>query len=72
MAEETGLDSWFLHEKLVLSLLSKRDAIDLTRPDTLIGATKRAMTSLASSKASFRSLSVGTRQLHAAAVGRVC
>ena len=31
MAEEAGLDSWFLHEKLVLSFLSKRDAIDLTR-----------------------------------------
>lgn len=31
MSEETGLDSWFLHEKLVLSLLSERDATKLTR-----------------------------------------
>lgn len=31
MSEETGLESWFLHEKLVLGLLSERDAIDLTR-----------------------------------------
>jgi hypothetical protein len=31
MSEETGLDSWFLHEKLVLSLLPQRDAIALTR-----------------------------------------
>ncbi|MGB6165445.1 MAG: hypothetical protein WCF33_11700 [Pseudonocardiaceae bacterium] len=31
MSEETGLDSWFLHEKLVLSLLSERDATALTR-----------------------------------------
>jgi hypothetical protein len=31
MSEETGLESWFLHEKLVLGLFSERDAIDLTR-----------------------------------------
>jgi len=31
MSEETGLDSWFLHEKLVLSLLSEADALELGR-----------------------------------------
>lgn len=31
MSEETRLNSWYLHEKLVLSLLSMREAIDLTR-----------------------------------------
>jgi hypothetical protein len=31
MSEETGLDSWFLHEKLVLSLFSECAAIALTR-----------------------------------------
>jgi hypothetical protein len=31
MSEETGLDSWFLHEKLVLSLLAEHDLVDLSR-----------------------------------------
>lgn len=29
MSEEIGLDSWFLHEKLVLSLLAEHDVFDL-------------------------------------------
>ena len=31
MSEDTGLDAWFVHEKLVLSLLSRRDGVDLSR-----------------------------------------
>lgn len=31
MSEETGIDAWFLHEKLALNLLSKRQAADLAR-----------------------------------------
>lgn len=31
MSEETGVDSWFLHEKLVLNLLSQSEAADIAR-----------------------------------------
>ncbi|MFF5291919.1 hypothetical protein [Paractinoplanes globisporus] len=31
MSEDTGLDAWFVHEKLVLNLLSRQDGVELGR-----------------------------------------
>jgi hypothetical protein len=31
MSEDTGLDAWFVHEKLVLNLLPRQDGVDLSR-----------------------------------------